>query len=147
MYLSNFVYTLKELLIENGITQSELAERLNTEPSTISKYLKEKQYPDIEMAVKIADYFGCSLDFLFLLKDRKSNEHFHECPPFNERFLYLLDSFHISRYKLQQKTNISKSAMYYWQIGKTNPTMDSIIKLAKYFDCSIDFILGRVDFD
>ena len=67
MYLSNFVYTLKELLIENGITQSELAERLNTEPSTISKYLKEKQYPDIEMAVKIADYFGCSLDFLFLL--------------------------------------------------------------------------------
>lgn len=37
--------------------------------------------------------------------------------------------------------------MYYWQIGKSIPTMDSIIKLAKFFNCSIDFVIGRVDFD
>ncbi|MCM1305982.1 MAG: helix-turn-helix domain-containing protein [Bacteroides sp.] len=147
MYLSNFVYTLKELLIENDLKQSELSEKLGLGSSTISRYLLEKQTPDIEVAVKIADYFDCSVDYLLGFEDNYKDKTYHEYPPFSKQFLYLLDRFKISRYKLQKLTEISKSTMYYWQKGKNKPTMDNVIKLAKALDCSIDFVLGRIDFD
>ena len=67
--------------------------------------------------------------------------------PYYRQFIKLLKNNKVSRYKLQKNTEISKSTMYYWQIGKSIPTMDSIIKLAKFFNCSIDFVIGRVDFD
>ena len=141
-----FTTNLNELLIENGLTQSKLAEKLNIDSSTISKYLSENQSLDIDIAIDIADFFNCSLDYLFGLSNENKSKTFVNRPPFETRFLFLLKHFKVTRYKLQKGTDISKSTMYYWQIGKSKPTMDSIIKLAKYFECSIDFVIGRTDF-
>lgn len=145
--MSNFVNTLNDLIIEKGLNQTLLAEALNIDSSTVSKYLSENQLPDLNIAIKIANYFNCSLNYLFGITDENKAKTFKNCPPFSERFLFLLKYYKVSRYKLQKNTEISKSTMYYWQIGKSTPTMDSIIKLAKFFNCSIDFVIGRVDFD
>ena len=145
--MSNFVETLTELLIEKNLSQKEFAEKLEITSTAVSKYLLGKQNPDVEIAIRIAEYFNCSLDYLFGKEYDNHIKSFHACPPFNERFVFLIKHFKISKYKLQKSTGISKSTMHYWQNGEREPSMDSIIKLAKCFDCSIDFVLGRVDFE
>lgn len=145
--MSNFVYTLKDLMIEHNLTQSKLAEVLEIDCSTISKYLCGNQSPDFDILIKIADYFDCTLDYLLGRTDENKRKDFHACPPFSTRFLFLLDKYKLSRYKLQQNTHIAKSTMYYWQTGKSKPTIDSLIALAKEFGCSVDFVVGRVDFE
>ena len=147
MYLSNFVDTLKDLLIENSLSQSEFAEILKVKPATVSRYLSGSQTPDIFESVKIADYFNCSLDYLFGSGENYTDKTFHSCPEFKIRFAFLLKHFDKKIKDIAAGADIAQSAMYKWLRGNRKPSMDSIIKLAKYFDCSIDFILGRVDFD
>ena len=34
----------------------------------------------------------------------------------------------------------------YWEMGKTEPDIVSILKICEYFDVSADFLLGRKDY-
>lgn len=49
---------------EKGWSQTELAKLIGSSREIISKYEKDSVMPSIEMAKKIADAFGVSLDFL-----------------------------------------------------------------------------------
>lgn len=55
--LSKFSETLNELIFDNGLTAKSLAEALNAEPSTITRYLRGERVPSVESLVAIADYF------------------------------------------------------------------------------------------
>lgn len=61
--------TTGELLIKlrkkKGITQDKLADMLGITRQAVSKWELNETLPDMENAVKIADIFGISLDFLF----------------------------------------------------------------------------------
>lgn len=48
-----------------------------------------------------------------------------------------------TEYRLQKDLNISRSLTYRWLSGKAIPTVDSLIALAKYFGCTVDYLLGR----
>lgn len=39
--------------------------------------------------------------------------------------------------------HISKNSVYNWENGISEPNIDLLIKLANYFECSIDYLLGR----
>lgn len=147
MYLSNFVDTINDLLIEKGLMQLELAEKINVAPATISRYISGRQDPEIDIAIKIANYFNCTLDYLFGLEENNTEKKFRTRPEFKVRFKFLLEHFNMTIKEIQEKAGIAKTAMYYWRNGEREPSMDSIIKLAKCFKCSIDFVLGRVDFE
>ena len=56
---------LKELRKEKKLRQSDVAEHLNVSRQTISKYERGEREPDYYMLIKIADYYGVSIDFLF----------------------------------------------------------------------------------
>lgn len=55
---------LKEIREKKGISQTTLAKDLNLVRSTICQYEKGNRYPDIDMLIKLADYFGTSIDYL-----------------------------------------------------------------------------------
>lgn len=59
---------LKELRMEKGLTQTELAKVLNTTQKSISKY--ENEYLDVstETIIKICKYFDVSADYLLGLE-------------------------------------------------------------------------------
>lgn len=46
---------------------------------------------------------------------------------------------------LSDKTGISTGNISDWKSGKSNPNAETLIKLAKYFNCSIDYLLGLTD--
>ena len=55
---------LKKLREEAGITQKDLAHKVNVAKATIYFYEQGKVSPSTEMLVKLADFFGCSTDYL-----------------------------------------------------------------------------------
>ena len=61
---------LKQLRADKKITQEKLAEILHVSRTTISSWETGRSYPDLQMIVKISDYFKVSLDFL-LREDKK----------------------------------------------------------------------------
>lgn len=55
---------LKEIRKAKGISQLKLAMDLNTNQNTISRYETGEREPGILELIKIADYFGVSVDYL-----------------------------------------------------------------------------------
>jgi len=62
--MNNFPKRLKELRTEKDISQEELGLIMSLSKSTISLYESGKREPDYETLKKLADYFGCSTDYL-----------------------------------------------------------------------------------
>ena len=47
--------------------------------------------------------------------------------------------------KLSEATGISTGNISDWKSGRSKPTADALILVADYFDCSVDYLLGRTD--
>jgi transcriptional regulator with XRE-family HTH domain len=59
-----FSQRLKELRQSKKVRQKDLAELFNITPRTWRFYEAGKREPNIASLIKIADYFGISIDFL-----------------------------------------------------------------------------------
>lgn len=68
-----FGLRLKTLRESQGLTQSDLAIRLNTVRQTITAYESETNEPSIDMLIKISNVFGVSLDYLVGKTNQKYN--------------------------------------------------------------------------
>lgn len=62
-------HTLKELRKNKKISQKDLAEVIGIDQSAISKYERGVQLPELQIAMKISDFFGVTLDELIYSKD------------------------------------------------------------------------------
>ena len=56
--------TIKELRLEEGISQRELGNRLNVCNQTVSFWESGQREPDLDTLLKIAKYFQVSTDYL-----------------------------------------------------------------------------------
>ena len=55
---------IKQLRLQNSLTQQEFAKTLNIKQQYLSRYETGLSEPDIQTLCKIADYYGVSLDYL-----------------------------------------------------------------------------------
>lgn len=55
---------IRNLREDNGKTQKELADYLNVKQTTYSKYKLGKINIPVEVFIKLADYYGVSVDYL-----------------------------------------------------------------------------------
>lgn len=145
--LSKFANRLKELMIENNINASDLADKIGVDKSTVSRYLSAEKLPSVESAVKLSDFFGYKIDFILALSEDDKRVTFKSCPPFSQRLKFLLKSKQKTQYQLKKQTKISQSLVYNWLHDKYNPSFDNVIKMAKFFNCSSDYVLGRIDYE
>ena len=56
---------IRELRVNKGLTQEQLATALNLSPQAISKWETGGGYPDVATLPVLAGYFGVSLDDMF----------------------------------------------------------------------------------
>lgn len=59
-----FAERLQELREDKSISRKELSRILNITISALGMYERGRREPNIEMLIKLADYFNVSLDFL-----------------------------------------------------------------------------------
>ncbi len=55
---------INELLKESGQTQQQMADYLGISQASFYAYTIGKAEPSLEKLIKLADYFGCSVDYL-----------------------------------------------------------------------------------
>ena len=123
----------------------ELAEKLCTGRTKFSDILNGKNAPNYKTLVKLIVYFNCSADFLLGIKDYPDEDvSYNAVAPFNERMREMFKIAGVSQYSFVKHTGISWSILYNWLNGSTLPSVDNLIKVANYFACSVDYLLGRV---
>lgn len=59
-----FAECLQELREDRNVSRKELAAFLNISVSTLGMYEQGRREPNIDMLIKLADYFNVTLDFL-----------------------------------------------------------------------------------
>lgn len=65
---------LKQLRESKGKSQQEVCAFLNIEQSTLANYENGKRIPKLEILIKIAEYYQCSLDYLVGIVDHNISE-------------------------------------------------------------------------
>ena len=64
---------------------------------------------------------------------------------FATRLKELREEKGIGQVELAQNLKVSKGIISVWENGLREPSMQSLIAIADFFDCSIDFLVGRTD--
>ena len=62
---------VKELRIERGWTQAELAEAVSVSRQSINSIERERYVPSLPLALTFAKVFACSTDEIFTLEEEK----------------------------------------------------------------------------
>lgn len=60
---------------------------------------------------------------------------------FGERLAYLRKHQNLSQSELAQILNISKSALGMYEINHRQPSFETLIEIANYFDVTIDYLI------
>ena len=141
--LSKFGETLSELIAMQDLNATRLGKQLNIDRSTITKYLAKRSLPKLQFAIKIVDYFGCSLDYLFGLTDDYQKRNYLPCPPFHQVFQQLLNSRNCTRYRLFTDLEIHDQIVDDWYYGRSIPSIHNLVRIANYFGCTLDELVGR----
>ena len=134
---------LDELMFENSIDAITLGKQIGVSKMTIYRYLSKKRMPKIDIIIKLADYFNCSLDFFIGLSDDNKSTAFKSPPIFSEQFKFILNKYNTTEYFVHKNRKISRSVLFSWLNGTRLPSIESLITLAKHFNCSVDYIVGR----
>ena len=61
---------------------------------------------------------------------------------FCKNFKYLRQEKNIGQIQLAKELGVSKGIISMWENGLREPTMSSLILLSKYFNVSIDYLVG-----
>ena len=64
---------------------------------------------------------------------------------FSERLKELRKKNNLTQQELADKVGTNRVNVTKWETGRTEPTLESIIKLAHIFEISVDYLLGNTD--
>lgn len=67
--MSSFAERLKDLRLENNLTQTQLAKETGLSQTGIGKWEMGKRTPNIDVLITLAKYFNVTTDFLCGLVD------------------------------------------------------------------------------
>jgi transcriptional regulator with XRE-family HTH domain len=142
--MSKLSETLKDCMVEAGYTATVLAEKTGILTTNISEYLSGKHQPNLENFVLLLYAFNCSADYLLGLKELHGDEPLHTVPPFKDRLRALLKERKVSQAQLIKDLPVSSAVPYKWLSGLNEPSVESLLRLAEYFECTVDYLIGRV---
>ncbi len=145
--LSKVAEHLKYLIDEAHLNVSELSKQTGLSVSVISRILAKERMPSYKTLIILADFFNCSADYLVGKKEYWNETKFKKCPPFNKQLEFLLTHFNITKYRFEKDTEINGETIRRWNKGKYNPTVENILTIANKYNCSVDFVLGRTDYE
>ncbi|PWM72796.1 MAG: hypothetical protein DBX59_05790 [Bacillota bacterium] len=142
--MSHFGNNLKTLMSESDTSIYTLQTYLQMKSnSSIYKWLRGQTGIRLDTAIKLADFFACSLDFLMLGKDENGKATFKPCPPFHFQLKKVMDEKGVTQYQLAKDSNIKSGHLYQWLHTDRVPQMNSVITLADYLHVTIDYLVGR----
>ena len=141
--MSNFVERAKELMADEGLNLIELSRKTGIIHTTLSGLISGKHSPNYKSVVKIMECFNCSADYLLGIDEIHTEEKLFPPTIFSENLRKILKEKGVSQEKLKRDLCLSGSVLYKWISAKALPNVHSLTTLSKYFDCSVDYLIGR----
>lgn len=89
-----FASTLRNLRKEKGLSQSELAHQLYVSRSLICAYEKNLRMPSLDILIRLAIFFDCSVEFLLGIENKaiSNDEHYLNISGLNKRQVEILSN-------------------------------------------------------
>ena len=72
--MNEFQERLQELLVEKDLSRLQLSKKIGISFETLNGYFNKNFYPELTIAIKISNYFKCSLDYLMGLSQDFTNQ-------------------------------------------------------------------------
>ena len=76
---------------------------------------------------------------------KKENDEIFSIEVVLSKIATLMSNENITANALTNKAGLTGSAITEWTKGKAKPSMVALIKIANYFNVSVDYLLGRTD--
>lgn len=151
---------LKEVRKSAGLSQKEVAIHIGVKQNTYSYWENGKSRINGESLAKLAKLFGVTMDYLV---DNKLSEisinkgvdnsqlveqQLHKLPNEREKIMSnrlkdLRRSAGLTQKDLATVLGVAQPTFSGWESGHFQIDYDSLIKIANYFNTSIDYLLGR----
>ena len=137
---------LKLLRESKHKSQQDVCAALNIEQSTLANYENDKRVPKLEILIKIAEYYNCSVDYLLGLTDQEVPQNSNN--PHNSLMLDRLNFLLNEDDNLEFYSSCSKIPMetiQKYMTGELEPTTYDLCKLIEVLDTSADYLFGKSD--
>ena len=142
---TTFQKRINELVADSELKNADLAKAGKFDYRSLSNALVYGIIPTTSTLIKIADYFNVSIDYLLGRTDK--NDFFEMSnSTFQQRFEELCKEKGVTHYKVSQDCFFDKSNISRWLSKGYLPTLEILDMITKYFNVSIDYILGRSDY-
>ena len=142
--MEKFINVLNDLLNEKGIKATKLAKDLRfSHESVIYSWSNSGKIPKLDKAVAIADYFECSLDYLFGRTENFEKIKTKKKINFGTQLKKTLKEKNITQIQLIKDLNLSGGYLYNWITLNAMPRIDLVIRIADYLGVSLDYLVGR----
>jgi len=130
LYLAQNLRYLRE---QKGLSQREFSEILGLSSSAVTMWEREQRKPDIEMIVRLSEYFDVTLDEL-VLKELKP-----PLPLYALNIKYLRKKKEITQEDMAVFLGFSgKSSLCAVETGKIGISIENLEKLADFFGVTLD---------
>lgn len=130
----------------SGCDPQGLAKQITCSHSTIYNLLNDKyKQPSTQIFFSIIEFFNCSADYMlgFLEFPFEGTVYYPPLRIYGARIRELLKARGEKQKDFIQSMNISSNLAYKWLSDKTLPTVEYLIKLADYFEMSVDTFIQR----
>ncbi len=140
--MADFAERLSELMIEKSVSAQELADAIGVVKSTVHDWKRGKFHVSLSKALQLANFFGCSLDFLMGRSETVLDYIPNDCPPFYPHLITVLEKCGVKAYSLRTNTSIKGAHFDNWKNG-AEPIIPTLLVVADYLKVSIDYLVGR----
>ncbi|TPG86837.1 helix-turn-helix domain-containing protein [Brevibacillus laterosporus] len=152
-----FPERLKKLREERGLSQEELALKLDIPRTSITHYENPKgevRLPRGKRLESIVDFFGVTVDYLLGRSDEPSpsinkNEHNNYKKPLDSSYKLVARRLREARTrkglqqnKVAEQLGIDNSTLAKYESGQREPDLSTLKQLATLYEVSIDWLAG-----
>lgn len=135
-----FPERLKALRKEAGLTQKEVAKKLQMSQPQYARTENGGRKPNGETLEKFADFFNVSTDYLLGKTQPRT-----ELSVFPERLRQLRIETDLTQQELAKNLNVSQQIIGLWERGERKPKIEAITNIAEYFNVSPKYLIGETN--
>ncbi len=128
---------LKYLREQKGVSQQNIADVLETNQSAVANWEQNHRKLDIEMIIRLAEYFGVTLDDL-VLRDLRP-----PIPRYSGNIRYLRLSHGITQEDMAKFLCVSKASYCKYENGVVDIGIEKLSKLADFFGVTLDQLVKQ----
>lgn len=134
MYLAQ---NLKYLREQKGLSQRDFSADLGLSCAAIGMWEQNHRKPDIEMIIRLAEYFGVSLDDL-VLRDLKP-----PLPVYADNILFLRKKHDCSQGDLADLLKVKQSTISLYETGRRKMSVDDLLIVSDFFGVTLDELVKQ----